>query len=450
MSFPRYERYKDSGVEWLGAVPDHWEVMRLKRDLDFITSGSRGWADHYSADGELFIRIGNLTKDSIRLDLSDVQRVSVPVGTEGERTRVRSGDLLFSITAYLGSIAVVPENIESAYVSQHVALVRLKGQRLLPQWAAYVALSKVGKTYLETQGYGGTKIQLSLDDVANLVMPVPDKAEQSAIVTFIDREVSKIDDLIAEQERLIDLLQQKRQAIVSDAVTRGVNLAVPKRKSGVEWFGEVPRHWEVIRLGALFKEAADIGSDELPVLSVSIHDGVSDREFDDEELDRKVTRSEDRTKYKSVQPGDLVYNMMRAWQGGFGTVAVHGMVSPAYVVARPVTAFCTQFVEHLLRTPHAVEELRRHSHGVTDFRLRLYWDAFKSIKIVLPPPGEQEQILDYLKRETAKYDALTSEAQAGITLLEERRISLISAAVTGKIDVCGSTKPKPEKEADAA
>ena len=116
MIFPRYPDYKDSGIEWLGEVPRHWEVFPLKRDLAFLTSGSRGWADHYSDDGALFIRIGNLTRESIHLDLSDIQRVEVPDGAEGERTKVVAGDVLFSITAYLGSVAVVPDGLETAYV----------------------------------------------------------------------------------------------------------------------------------------------------------------------------------------------------------------------------------------------------------------------------------------------------------------------------------------------
>jgi type I restriction enzyme S subunit len=161
--------YRNSGIAWLGEIPKHWTIIPLKRDLLFLTSGSRGWADHYSDDGALFIRIGNLTRHSIRLNLADVQRVAVPEGAEGERTCLTGGDVLFSITAYLGSVAVVPEEMEPAYVSQHLALVRLRGQYFLPNWIAYVALSDVGKAYLEAQGYGGTKIQLSLDDVARAV-----------------------------------------------------------------------------------------------------------------------------------------------------------------------------------------------------------------------------------------------------------------------------------------
>jgi type I restriction enzyme S subunit len=135
------------------------------------------------------------------------------------------------------------------------------------------------------------------------------------------------------------------------------------KDSGVEWLGEVPEHWDVRRLGAIFRQADEEGEDDLAILSVSIHDGVSDKELDEKEMDRKVTRSDDRSKYKRVQPGDLVYNMMRAWQGGFGSVTIAGMVSPAYVVARPISDFSTSFVEQLLRTPQAIEQMRRHSRG---------------------------------------------------------------------------------------
>jgi type I restriction enzyme S subunit len=242
---------------------------------------------------------------------------------------------------------------------------------------------------------------------------------------------------VAEQQRLIELLKEKRQAVISHAVTKGLNPDAPMKDSGVEWLGEVPAHWDVLRLGALFKEVSEDGNDELPILSVSIHDGVSDRQLGDEEMERKVTRSEDTSKYKMVAPSDLVYNMMRAWQGGFGTVMVPGLVSPAYVVARPIRAFSSSFIEQVLRTSCAVEEMRRFSRGVTDFRLRLYWDEFKAIHVAVPPQGEQDAIMDHIESCTRAFDALTAEATRAIDLLQERRTALISAAVTGKIDVRG-------------
>jgi type I restriction enzyme, S subunit len=282
-----------------------------------------------------------------------------------------------------------------------------------------------------------TRYGLSQHPLDNVEVPTPPLPEQTTIATFLDRETAKIDGLVAEYRTLIELLKEKRQAVISHAVTKGLDPTVPMKDSGAEWLGEVPEHWEVTRLGSVFSEANNQGSAELPILTVSIHHGVSDREYDEDELDRKVTRSEDRSKYKAVKPGDLVYNMMRAWQGGFGAVTVDGQVSPAYVVARPLCDVRTEFVEQILRSPTAVEEMRRNSYGVTDFRLRLYWEKFKNIVIALPPVVEQGAILDAVWSDTVRFDDLTAEAVQGISLLQERRTALIFAAVTGKIDVRG-------------
>jgi type I restriction enzyme, S subunit len=202
------------------------------------------------------------------------------------------------------------------------------------------------------------------------------------------------------------------------------------KPSGVEWLGEVPEHWDVKRIASLYSEVVEAGHEDLPVLSVSIHHGVSDSELSEEEMDRKVVRSDDRSKYKRVAPGDLVYNMMRAWQGAFGSVVVEGMVSPAYVVARPKTILPTEWIEYLLRTDLAVNEIKRFSRGITDFRLRLYWDEFKNLRICEPPEQERACILRFLDRETAKIDALIAEQQRLIELLQEKRQAVISHAVT--------------------
>lgn len=210
---------RQSGIEWIGEVPSHWDVMPLKRDLSFVTSGSRGWAENYADDGELFIRIGNLTRDSIRLDLSDIQRVAVPADAEGARTKLQAGDILFSITAFLGSVAVVPGELESAYVSQHVALARLRQRRLLPNWVGYAALSSVGQAWFETQSYGGTKVQLSLDDIRDMPLPVPPIGEQMKITQYIENEMAVFDRLAATTARSVALIRERRSALISAAVT---------------------------------------------------------------------------------------------------------------------------------------------------------------------------------------------------------------------------------------
>lgn len=215
---------KDSGVEWLGKVPEHWEVMPLKRDIEFVTSGARGWAENYADDGDLFLRIGNLTRDGIRLDLSDSQRVVVPESAEVARTQVKAGDILFSITAYLGSVAVIPQGLGRAFVSQHVALVRPSKKRCLSEWLAYLAISYVGKTHLETTGYGGTKVQLSLADVTSLPILIPSIDEQAGLIEFLNGETAKLDTLMAEARTAITLLQERRTALISSSVTGQIDV----------------------------------------------------------------------------------------------------------------------------------------------------------------------------------------------------------------------------------
>ena len=275
---------------------------------------------------------------------------------------------------------------------------------------------------------------------------VPSLPEQKQIAHFLDHETGKIDALIEKQQALIALLQEKRQAVISHAVTKGLNPEARMKDFGVEWLGDVPEGWEVSRLGLLFGESSQRASTalelEFPILSVSIHHGISDSELSEGELDRKVTRSDDRSLYKVVHENDLAYNMMRAWQGGFGASKLSGLISPAYVVCKPKTFLSSEYFELVLRSPNAVTELKRYSRGITDFRLRLYWEEFKCIEVPIPPKDEIVGILKAIKRIGGQYDELGSVANEQILLLQERRTALISAAVTGKIDVRSWTAPE--------
>lgn len=291
-------------------------------------------------------------------------------------------------------------------------------------------------------GYGyfaklsfGMRFSFNREQFERIPFVFPCATSQAAIVAYLDHETRRIDDLIAEKDKFIALLREKRMAEISRAVTKGINPDAPMKSSEVDWLGDVPAHWDTVRLGVIFKEAERKGDPTQPVLSVSIHDGVSDEEIADEDRARKVALSEDRSVYQGVMPGDLVYNMMRAWQGGFGAVATEGLVSPAYVVARPLSDARTKFVELQLRTPQAVEEMRRYSKGIADFRMRLYWEHFRNVRVALPSPEEQDAILANIERETTRIDGLIHETEHSIALLKEKRAALITAAVTGKIDV---------------
>ncbi len=215
---------QDSGIEWLGEIPAHWEVRRLKFLTSFVTSGSRGWAEHYTDNGALFLRIGNLSRDSIDFDLNDIQHVTPPKTSEVERTRVQSGDLLISITAYIGAVGVAPNSIEEAYVNQHIALTRPRQETLMSRWAAYFLLSWVGQSQFMALLNGGTKDGLGLDDVQNLTLILPPQSEQLNLLSHIDRETARLDTLAAKVRAVIERLGEYRAALISAAVTGKVDV----------------------------------------------------------------------------------------------------------------------------------------------------------------------------------------------------------------------------------
>ncbi len=430
MSLPRYASYKDSGVEWLGDVPAHWETKRLKYLGQPIIGLTYDPSEVVDADhGTLVLRSSNVQNGGITLDDNVYVSARIP-----DELRTKPGDILIcsrnGSRALIGKNAVIDCASSDVTFGAFMTIFRSDLNRYL-RWVFNSALFDYqAGTFLTT-----TVNQLTTGNLRGFEVPLPPERERDEIASFLESQTIQFDGLLEEQRRLIGLLKEKRQAVISHAVTKGLNPDAPMKSSGVDWLGYVPSHWQVLRLGSLYSEVNEPGEEDLPVLSVSIHSGVSDKELDDDELDRKVTRSEDRTKYKKVSPNDLTYNMMRAWQGGFGSVTVLGMVSPAYIVARPKAPISSRFVEYLLRTPCAVEEMRRHSQGVTDFRLRLYWEEFKNIKVAIPPIAEQEAMLNYIIRFIGETDELMNENARAIDLLQERRSALISAAVTGKIDV---------------
>ena len=448
MSFPRYPAYKDSGVEWLGEVPEHWGTIEARREIAFLTSGSRGWAEYYSDEGPIFLRIGNLTRDSIRLNLEDIQRVTPPAGVEGDRTEVNEGDVLFSITAYLGSVAVVPGGLERAFVSQHVCLARLANGNLMPDWLAYSVLSASGKAYLEAESYGGTKVQLALDDVKSFPLSLPPINEQRSLITFLDHETAKIDTLIAEQQRLIELLQEKRQAVICHAVTKGLNPDAPMKDSGVEWLGEVPEHWEVTALKRLCRRITD-GAHISPETDNGVYCFVSTRDISESDIDFEGCLRTSEASYEYLlrtgcQPevGDVLFSK----DGTIGRTLVvreqHDfVVASSLIIIRPDTNLLdAEFLDVLCKSDAVQNQVESFVKGAGLPRLSIA-NLMRVIGI-FPPLQEQRRIANVVSKISVRFTALMAEAEAAVTLFQERRSALISAAVTGQIDVRGLAEAK--------
>jgi len=280
-------------------------------------------------------------------------------------------------------------------------------------------------------GAAGQK-RVTEDFVRDFRISVPPIVQQSVIADYLDRETARLDALVAAKERVLGLLAEKRRALITCAVTRGLDSRAPLRDSGIPWLGEIPAHWKTRRAAWLFRERDERGESELPLLVVSINAGVVLREFSAERIE---STAEDFNTYKVARRGDVAFNKMRMWQGAVGVAPQDGLVSPDYVVAEPIGQLSPEYAGLLFRTEMFSAECARSSHGIVWDRLRLYWEGFREIEVPLPSAEEQCEIVAHIARETAKLDAVRFATERSVALLKERRAALIAAAVTGLIDV---------------
>ena len=419
---------RDSGIEWIGEIPEHWNLERLQ------------W--HISEIKEL-----NKPEKSRQVLSLTNKRGVIPYEEKGAQGNVAKEDYSQYKLAYPGTIVANSMNILIGSVGRcdyfgcvspvYYVYKPNDGENL--EFINYMFQMEQFQRNLRRYANGILEIRLrvSSDGILKQELAFPPSDEQTRIVAFLDQKCDQVDSLIANVQAQIEKLRSYKQSVITEVVTKGLNSAIPMKNSGVEWLGNVPSHWGVYRIANLYTERSESGLPELPILTVSINTGVSDHEVADKDKDRVFIRMEDRSKYKRVCPGDLTYNMMRAWQGAFGAVRVDGLVSPAYVVAKPKNdiPLDSRYIEALLRTPVAIEEMHRYSRGIVDFRLRLYWPEFKNICICLPPIDEQRKIADYIDEIAAKVDALVAIKQAKIEKLEQYKRSLIYEYVTGKREV---------------
>ena len=318
------------------------------------------------------------------------------------------------------------------FATSEVLVLRPDTRRIDPRYLIHLLSSSSfkGAGMATMTGAGGLR-RISEDAVKNFRLPTAGIDVQRALAQDLDREVQRIESLVARKQALLTLLDARLNSLIYTLVTRGSGQSAETVATGLDSLPQVPAHWSLRRIATLFRESTASGESTLPILSITIAGGVSDRELGDDDRDRVVNRIADRSTYKTVRPGDLAYNMMRAWQGAIGVVSVSGAVSPAYVVATPRTNLHPPFFEALLRTPAMIEEMRRASRGITEFRRRLYWQDFKQIIVPVPPMAEQIEVADRIASEQSRVDAIRSAVRRSIELLRERHTSAIEGAING-------------------
>jgi type I restriction enzyme S subunit len=427
MSFQKYEAYKDSGVEWLGEVPEHWTLMPLKWLCELVTVKA--------TETRWQIGLENVESWSGRFIESESEFA-------GSGLEFIANDILFGkLRPYLAK-AYLAEKSGEAVGDFFV----LRSHTILAKYLHKYILSPSVINILNASTIGAKMPRVSWEDMGSLPVVFPPKDEQTQIARFLDHETARIDSLIAEQERLIELLKEKRQAVISHAVTKGLDPTAPMKDSGVEWLGEVPEHWGVCRITHHLKSLVDYRGrtpqkDDNGVFLVTaknIRNGLIDYEASQEYITEEAYQEVMQRGHPEV--GDVVFTT----EAPLGQVA--NLDRNDIALAQRVIKFCGEnsvvdnyFLKYWIMGNVCQSELQSLATGST--ALGIKGSKINQLSFCLPPFAEQQKIVDWLNKQNANLDKLVEQANRGIKLLQERRSALISAAVTGKIDVRGWQPP---------
>lgn len=434
-----YPAMKDSDVPWLGEVPEHWEVRRLKHGFQRIVGGSTpSSAEATYWDGAVvWVTPADVSKAS-RLKGSQ-RRITSDGLSACSAELVPPGSIIVTSRAPVGNVAIA--DVELCTNQGCKALVPALGQ-IDPMFGLHVLSTLKGE--LQSLATGTTFTEISTSRIGDVRVPLPPLPEQAAIVRFLDHADRRIRRYIHAKQKLIKLLEEQKQAIIHRAVTRGLDPNVRLKPSGVEWLGDVPEHWEVSRGKYYFREVdvrSATGREEL--LSVSHISGVTPRS----QKNITMFKAESYVGSKICKPGQIAVNTMWAWMAAIGVSNYHGLVSPSYHTYEQLDAarFADEYLDLLVRTKMYKDFYTVNSSGITTSRLRLYPEDFLNIRFLRPPRREQEAILEWLHDATVAIEAAIGRADQEISLLREYRTRLIADVVTGKLDVREAAAGLPDE-----
>ena len=411
--FESYPAYKDSGVDWIGEIPAHWEVQKSKHLWRETEERSEFGNEQLLAVSQ-YSGITPREEDSRSESLVAYKKCQV-------------NDLVINIMlAWLGGLGVTKQD---GIVSPAYCVYR-QTQDNDPSYLGYLYRTPIylAEFARRSTGIVPSRWRMYTEDFGQVLTLLPPKSEQKRIACYLDQKTTEIDEAIEKNQRLIVLLQELKQTTIVETVTKGLNSNVPMWDSGVDWIGEIPAHWEVQKSKHLWRETeerSEFGNEQL--LAVSQYSGITPREED--------SRSESLVAYKKCQVNDLVINIMLAWLGGLGVTKQDGIVSPAYCVYRQTQDNDPSYLGYLYRTPIYLAEFARRSTGIVPSRWRMYTEDFGQVLTLLPPKSEQKRIACYLDQKTTEIDEAIEKNQRLIVLLQELKQTTIAEAVTGKIKI---------------
>ena len=446
--YQAYSEYKDSGVEWLDQLPSEWSLSRLK----FVTSvfGRIGFRGYTTADivdegeGALVLSPSNVFDG--KLDLNSKTYLSWEKYYESPEIIVEPDDILLVKTgSTYGKSAIVDDNSEPMTINPQMAL--LKKSKIPAKFLAYIMSSHLVKAIIKVSNTGSGMPTMTQENINSFPILMPPQCDAVNIANFLDHETAKIDTLIAKQEKLIALLKEKRQAVISHAVTKGLNPDTPMKDSGVEWLGEVPEHWKIskIRFDFVFDKGLTITKTNLvdkgvPCVNYGEIHSKFGFEVDPDKHHLKCVNEDYLKSNKSslLQQGDIVFadtSEDLEGAGNFTQLTSNKKVFAGYhtIIIRCITNCEARFIAYLFDSVAFRKQIQHTVKGVKVFSITQA--ILKNTNVWYPNKTEQKEIAEYLDFKTRKIDILIDKAAQAIELIKERKTALISAAITGKIDV---------------
>ena len=447
-----YSAYKPSGVPWLGDVPEHWDVAQLGR-IGLFSKGSGGTKDDEIPDGIPCVRYGDLYtthKYFISQTRSHISSAKVSAYTP-----IKIGDILFPTSGE------TIEEIGKSAVNLMPNQVFCGGDLIIfrptvpmePKFAGYALDCPAAQTQKSLMGRGITIMHIYSGQLKYLWLPLPPLGEQATIVRYLDHADRRIRRYISAKERLISLLEEERQAVIHQAVTRGLDPNVRLKPSGVDWLGDIPEHWEIVqlcRVGIFSKGSGGTKDDEVTIGTPCVRYGdlyTTHKYFISHT--RSFIPEEKLGNYTPIRKGDILFPTSGETIEEIGKSAVNLMDQPIYcggdlIIFRPTIPMYPKFSGYLLDCPKSIDQKSRMGRGVSI--MHVYSNQLKYLWLGLPPLAEQEAIAEHIDQATTQIDHALNRATRQIELMQEYRTRLIADVVTGKLDVhkAGEELPQPE------
>ena len=421
----RYEKYKPTGIQWLPEIPEHWNIMHLRKYLSLVSIKGKGDKQLLSVtreNGVIERDIYNLEENHnfVPEDLNGYKYV-----TPGQFVinKMKSWQGSYGVSDYEGIVSPAYFVCDLNFPNKEFFSQAIRSRAYVDFFAQWSKGIRVGQWDLEP---------IALKSIPFFEPPIP---EQNKIVAYLDKRITLIENCKCQRERELQTLNELKQAEIASVVTRGLNPDVPMKDSGITWIGQIPSHWETMRIRGLFKESDEKTVDESgTLLSLSQYSGIT-RKADAGKTG--MFEAESTIGYKIVHPGQFVMNIMLAWNGSYAVSDLEGIISPAYCVFDFRLDCNKKYYDYLLRTKAYCGAFKTQSRGIIDSRLRLYPYKFYAFKTLVPPIEEQNAIVEYIESKTSKIDTMIEALKAEIDRLTEYKQRLISDVVTGQIDVRG-------------